>query len=268
MLRKEEILLIVYFILVILFLAAFTIFFFITYQRRKNKIFQEKFQAEQQFKTELTNARIEIQEATLKNVSWELHDNIGQLLSIASIQISLLKKNLSEKNQNGLQEVKELVAISLSEVRALSRSLNNEVIEYAGLETSVRNEINRFNRLGVIQADLEIKGTPYTISHEDSIILFRILQEFFSNMIKYAGASHLKVKFSYQSEFLEIQAVEDGKGFDPDGEEPGSGFMNMRSRAAMIHTNLNLNSSLGKGTSLSLRYPTKTKPHEQNDHNR
>ena len=158
MLRKEEILLIIYFILVILFLAGFTILFFITYQRRKNKILQEKFQAEQNFKAELTNVRLEIQEATLKNVSWELHDNIGQLLAVASIQLNILNKKVAEENQKSFLEVKELVANSLKEIRALSSSLNNEVIDYVGLEASVKNEIDRFNRLEVVEARLEVEG--------------------------------------------------------------------------------------------------------------
>ena len=257
MLRKEEILLIIYFILVILFLAGFTVLFFITYQRRKNKILQEKFEAEQKFKSELSNARLEIQEATLKNVSWELHDNIGQLLAVASMQLNVLNKKVAEENKKGFLEVKNLVANSLSEIRALSRSLNTEVIEYVGLEASVKNEIERFNRLEVVEANLEIVGEADIIPQEHSIILFRILQEYFSNVIKYAGASKLKVKFEYVDEAIIIEAFEDGRGFDMEKEESGAGLFNMRSRAEMIQTDFNLNSSIGKGTSLSLRYPTK-----------
>ncbi|MDX1762127.1 MAG: histidine kinase [Christiangramia sp.] len=258
MLRKEEILLIIYFILVIFFLAGFTVLFFITYQRRKNKILKEKYEAEQNFKAELSNVRLEIQEATLKNVSWELHDNIGQLLSVASMQINLLNKKVKEENQKGFQEVKDLVASSLSEIRALSRSLNNEVIDYVGLQASVKNEIDRFNRLEVIDARLEVTGQPFEIGQEDSIILFRILQEFFSNVIKYAGASELLVRFNYNTTYLEILAEENGRGFDVEEQQAGSGLLNMRSRAEIINTEFDLKSSIGQGTSLSLRYPTKT----------
>ena len=268
MLRKEEILLIVYFILVILFLAGFTVLFFITYQRRKNKILKEKYEAEQKFRAELSDARIEIQEATLKNVSWELHDNIGQLLSIAKMQINLLTKTVVEENQQAFNEVKNLVSDSLTEVRALSRSLNNEVIDYNGLEGSVENEIERFNRLGVLEANLDIKGDSYKLKQEDTIILFRILQEFFSNIIKYAGASRLSVEFEYKPEFLLITASDDGKGFDVENQKAGSGLLNMRSRAEMIDTDFQLKSSIGKGTSLSLRYPTKIRKNEQDDNYR
>ncbi|MDX1544598.1 MAG: histidine kinase [Christiangramia sp.] len=268
MLRKEEILLIVYFILVILFLAGFTVLFFITYQRRKNKILKEKYEAEQKFRAELSNARLEIQEATLKNVSWELHDNIGQLLAIAKMQINLLTKTVVEENKDAFKEVRKLVGDSLAEVRALSRSLNNEVIDYKGLEGSVENEMERFNRLGVLDARLKVKGDSYKIKQEDAIILFRILQEFFSNVIKYADASQLEVIFEYTPDYLQIKASDDGRGFDVEQQDAGSGLLNMQSRAEMISTDFNLNSSIGKGTSLSLRYPTKIRTNEQNDNNR
>ena len=268
MLRKEEILLIVYFILVILFLAGFSVLFFITYQRRKNKILREKFEAEQKFKEELSSARLEIQEATLKNVSWELHDNIGQLLSIAKMQMNMLTKSVIEPNKDTFREVQNLIADSLAEVRALSRSLNNEMIDQKGLIGSVENEMERFNRLDVLKADLKVKGETYSIRQEDAIIIFRILQEFFSNVIKYSGASRLDVKFDFTPAELFIHARDDGKGFDTHLQETGSGLLNMKSRAEMIKTDFNLNSSVGEGTSLSLRYPTKIITNEQNDNNR
>ncbi|TRO65188.1 sensor histidine kinase [Christiangramia sabulilitoris] len=257
MLRKEEILLIIYFILVILFLAGFTVLFFITYQRRKNKILKEKYEAEQNFKAELSNVKLEIQEATLKNVSWELHDNIGQLLAIASMQLNILSKKVDEATHTTVNDVKDLVANSLSEIRALSRSLNNEVIDYVGLEASVKNEIERFNRLAVLEAKIEIKGTPFMVSQEDSIILFRIIQEFLSNTIKYASASKLHVNFIYGRDVLKIIIEDNGKGFNIEETKAGSGLLNMRSRAEIINAGFLLKSSPGNGTYLTLTYPTK-----------
>ncbi len=258
MLRKEDIFLIIYFIIVIFFLAAFTIIFFVVYQKRKNKLLMERFEAEQKFRNELFNARVEIQEETLKNVSWELHDNIGQLLSIASMQMKLLEKKIPEGNHEQFSEVQNLVKNSLEEVRAISRSLNNEVIDDRGLEASVQNEIDRFNRLDVLKAKFRIKGEKAELRQEDKIILFRILQEFFSNVIKHAGASRLEVAFNYQPGFLEITAADNGKGYEVENAKTGSGLLNMQSRANILNADFSLESSVNKGTSLSLRYPTKT----------
>ncbi|MDT0686626.1 sensor histidine kinase [Autumnicola psychrophila] len=254
MLSKEEILLIIYFVLVILLLTAFVIIFFITYQRRKNKLLEEKFEAEKRYEQEIVQSRIEIQEQTLKNVSWELHDNIGQLLSVANLQLNILSKTLPEKEE--VLEIKEVVAASLQEVRALSKSLNNEVVEYAGLMASVENELNRFERLNILQVEFKIEGEKFEIDKKDEIILFRILQEFFSNVIKHAKAPNLMVKFSYLPDNLKIEVQDDGIGFNPEEVNKSSGLLNMKSRAALIKTDFRLSSSENKGTFLSLSYPS------------
>lgn len=252
MLRKEEIILILYFILVIILLTVFTVFFVITYQKRKNKILQEKFEAEQQFLIELNNTKIEIQEATLKNVSWELHDNIGQLLSVASIQLNLLAKKADASSSAAISEIKEIVSNSLSEVRSLSRTLNNEVVHNSGIVKSIQDELDRYNRMDILSASLHIEGNERELKPESEIIILRILQEFFTNVIKYAEASKLEVKLNYGNESLEIFARDNGKGFEQQSVEKGSGLINMKSRAQLIHANLVFKSEPGAGTSLEI----------------
>ncbi|PKD16668.1 histidine kinase [Salegentibacter salinarum] len=254
MLSKEEILLIIYFVLVILLLTAFVILFFVIYQRRKNKLLEEKFEAKQRFEREISQSRLEMQEQTLKNVGWELHDNIGQLLSVANMQLNIFSKNLPEAEKTSVLEIKETVASSLQEVRSLSKSLNNQVIGYAGLVVSVENELERFQRMGVIETQLEITGERQEIPQQHSIILFRILQEFFANVIKHAKASALEVHIAFTSEEIIITAKDNGQGFDLEEVQKNSGLFNMESRAALIQTKFKLESAMGAGTFLSLRY--------------
>lgn len=256
MLAQEELLLIVYFIVVILLLTTFGIIFFITFQKRKNKLLLEKFEAEKRFEDELTKSRLEIQEQTLKNVAWELHDNIGQLLSVANMQLNILGRSIEESSRTPLLDIKDIVANSLQEVRSLSKSLNNEVIDYSGLEASVKNEIDRFNRLNIITSRLNVKGESFDIPQKDAIILFRILQEFFSNVIKHSKADVLEVHFQYLPDGLKIKAIDNGLGFNVEEVQKNSGMLNMKSRAGMINTGFELHSSPGAGTSLYLHYPT------------
>lgn len=262
MLAKEELLLIIYFILVILFLVSFAIIFFLTFQKRKNKLLYDKFEAEKRFERELVQSKLEIQEQTLKNVSWELHDNIGQLLSVANMQLNILSGAIDKPFQLKVIDIKEVVSGALGEVRALSKSLNNEVVGYAGLEASVKGELSRFERLNIIKTSFFSIKDPFEIPQKDAIILFRILQEFFSNVIKHSKASKLDVEFRYSKNELFIRASDNGKGFDPEKVVKSSGMFNMKSRAELIKTDFILNSSEGKGTSLSLGYPTKTLQNE------
>lgn len=257
MLSKEELLLIGYFFVVILLLTVFVIVFFVVYQRRKNKLLQEQFEAKQRFEREIATARIEMQEQTLKHVGWELHDNIGQLLSVANMQLNIFSKTLPEAKKTSALEIKEILASSLQGVRSLSKSLNSQVIGYAGLEASLENELSRFQRLGVVKTSLEISGEKQEIPQQHSIILFRILQEFLSNVIKHAQASRLEVCMEYTTEELKIIAGDNGRGFNTETIEKNSGLLNMGNRAVLVNTKFSIDSIEGKGTCLSLVYPLK-----------
>lgn len=268
MLSKEELLLIIYFIVVIFFLTSFVIIFFVTFQKRKNKLLLEKFEAEIRFENELAQSKIEIQEQTLKNVSWELHDNIGQLLSVANMQLNILSVNADAATKQSVKDIKEVVANSLQEVRSLSKSLNNEVVGYNGIEASIKNELSRFERLNNLETKLISTGEQFEVLDKDSIILFRIIQEFFSNAIKHSKATKLEVFINYRPLELHLEINDNGIGFNMAEVTKSSGLLNMQSRAALIDTKFQLKSVEGEGTSLILNYPIKPSKYEENNSNR
>jgi len=248
--------LLIYMIGVLVIVTALVILFFIVFQKRKNKLLIDKIKQQQTFEEELSNAQTEIQEQTLKNIGWELHDNVGQLLAAASMQMNILKTQVSDDVKENFTEAASTVKESLKEVRMLSRSLNNEVVLNIGFEQSIENELNRLKKLRFATAELHVKGeiVPFkNTKHE--IIIFRILQEFFSNTVKYSQAKNLLVKLNYLEDKLIIVASDDGKGFDMDTVEKGSGLLNMKSRAELINTEYNLSSKVGEGVVLEIKYP-------------
>lgn len=248
--------LLIYMVGVLVILTTLIIIFFVVFQKRKNKLIMEKFRQQQQFQEELSSVQVEIQEQTLKNIGQELHDNIGQLLSVANMQLSIMNTQVPEGIKESFEETKNVVKESLSEVRALSKSLNSEVIASRGFQLSVQNEVDRLNKLKLIQAELTSEGNPaFFKKGKDSIILFRIVQEFFSNTIKYAKASNVTVHLNYFEDKLKITIQDNGVGFDEKQIEKGSGLINMKSRAELIGVDFDLQSQLGKGTTLDLTYP-------------
>ena len=263
MLKKEEILLITYFIVVIFVLVCFVVAFFIAFQRRKNKFLIERLEAEQKFEQELANSRLEIQEQTFKNIAWELHDNVGQLLSVANIQLNMLSATVASDHHAQLDETKGIVQESLKEVRNLSRSLNKEVILNNGLVASIETEIQRFNRMNFLEAKAEVSGTECCINPKDEIIIYRILQEFFSNVIKHAKADKLFVNLAFEPQKLVVNAKDDGVGFNMEKVRKNAGLLNMKSRAALINATLNIQSENGNGVHLKLVYPYKN--HDQSE---
>ncbi|OAD91358.1 histidine kinase [Aequorivita soesokkakensis] len=256
-LLPQEKLLIVYFIAVLLFFTVFAIVFVVAFQRRKNKFLKERYEAEQRYQRELADSQIEIQEQTLKNIAWELHDNVGQLLSVANIQLNVLMNAIPMNFHDQVSETKSIVQETVQEIRTLSKVLNNDVVLKNGLLASLQVELDRFKRLGYLDASLKITGDIIPINSENEIIIFRILQEFLSNVVKHARASKLFVHLDYKEKSLDITAIDDGVGFDTSVKTDSSGMETMRSRAALINADFSIVSEVGKGTQLFLSYPYK-----------
>lgn len=250
--------LLVYMIMVLVVVTALVILFFTVFQKRKNKMLFDKIKQQKLFDEELTKSRLEIKEQTLKNVGQELHDNVGQLLSFASMQLNLVSSIASENIKGKVDDTKDVIKNTIEEVRSLSKSLNTDVISNFGLRPSIQNEVDRLNRLKSINANFTVEGDEFELNDaNDGIILFRIVQEFFSNTLKYSDAKNLDVKLNYSNDCLWISLSDNGKGFDMDHVEKGSGLINMKSRAQLINTDFNLTTEPDKGVNLELKYPRK-----------
>jgi hypothetical protein len=242
---------------VILVLSLAVILFFTYFQKKKTAYLIEQRETKKRFEEEITKSKMEIQEQALQNISWEIHDNVGQLLSVAKMQLNMIQYTLPQEQQIKVQETGEIVSKSLQELRGLAKSLNPETIKNKGLEDSISLEIDRYNRLNVINAQLKIINEPFELSNEKEIILFRILQEFCNNTLKYSKAKNLTIQLNFKEDILEILAEDNGIGFDVNDEtiQIGIGLVNIKSRAKLIGAKLDLQSSNNKGTKLYISCP-------------
>lgn len=241
--------------LVLLILLITIISLFLFYQRKKIGFIIDKKESEKKYLEELTKSQLETQEQTFKNIGWELHDNIGQLLSVANMQLNVLSTELKDDLKDKLKDSQDVLQTSLKEVRAISKSLNSDVILNLGLQESIQNEINRFNKLKFLIADLTVRGDDNKLLNEkDQIIVFRILQEFFSNSVKHSKAKNLNVFIEYTPNETFISATDDGIGFDEATVKKNSGLINMQKRAELINADFDLRSLKGKGVSLTLNF--------------
>ena len=248
--------LLAYMIGVLVIVTTLVIVFFIVFQKRKNKLLLDKIKQQQEFDEEISRTQTEIQEQTLKHIGWDLHDNVGQLLAYASMQMNMISARVGDDMKDSVNSTADVIKESLKEVRSLSKSLNNDVILNIGFEQSISNELNRLKRMKFDSAELYIEGIKHELPNKKhEIVLFRILQEFFSNSVKYSEAKNLQVKLDYLPIKLVIEASDDGKGFDMQTAEKGSGLINMESRAELINASFKLESSPGNGVKLILEYP-------------
>ncbi|MCB4800071.1 histidine kinase [Tamlana sp. PT2-4] len=248
--------LLVYMIAVLVIITSLVILFFIVFQKRKNKLLLEKIKQKQAFEQEIVLAQTETQEQTLKNIGWELHDNVGQLLSFASMQLSILKMQVQDDVKEKFKDTTEALSQSLHEVRQLSRTLNNEVVLNIGFEKSISNELKRLQKMKFASAELKIIGDKIEFSNKKhEIIIFRILQEFLSNSVKYSEAENLSVTLNYTPEDLIITAEDDGIGFDVNTVKKGAGLLNMNSRANLVNASFELISQPNEGVKMVIKYP-------------
>jgi len=239
----------------LLILLIMVVTLLVLFQRRKLKHELEKKEQEQAFKQEQDKTRIEIQENALKNLAWELHDNIGQLLSVARMQLNMLQFQMETDKKEKVAEISEVLKITLNEVRSLSKTLNPEVVTSIGLTSAIQTEIDRFKRLQFIDTQFVVNGEERSIDAKDELIIFRIIQEFFSNTIKHSKAKNLEVIMDYTPSELFINLKDDGRGFDSEIIRKGSGLINITSRAKMINATVDIQSKKGKGVTLSFKYP-------------
>ncbi|MBL4745593.1 MAG: histidine kinase [Flavobacteriaceae bacterium] len=253
---KEVELLVLVTTVIVLLLGITVVVLFSFFQKKKVGYITKQREIQQQFEEELTKSKIEIREQALQNISWEIHDNVGQLLSVARMQLNIVEASLPVNQQEKIRETNDLIGSSLIELRSLAKSLNPEVIKNLGLIDSIQMEVQRFNKLNFIKTALTVVNTPLFIQPDHEIILFRILQEFCNNTLKYSKGSSLNIELFYLEESLHIVAKDNGIGFNTQekSKQHGIGLLNMKSRSKLIGAQLELTSVLGEGTQLSIKY--------------
>ncbi len=256
--EQEEIQFLVLAVSIVLIILVVTlVLIFSIFQKRKTQLLIEKAEEKRHFEVELAKSQNEIQEQTFKNISWELHDNIGQLLSVAKMQLNMLQPDIPAAQSQRLKEASEVLGKGLTEMRQLSRSLNTDFISNIGLVESFETEINRFKRMNFFEINYQLKGEPIALDQEDEIIIFRIFQECFSNCVKYSKATELDITIKFSPQELFIASCDNGIGFNLSDKKNGTGLINMRKRAELIKADLEIKAKINKGVCVTLKYPIK-----------
>jgi len=242
-------------------LVVFFVLFLFRYQKRQFQHIEEKRQLQSQFTQTLLQTQLEIQEQTLKNISQEIHDNIGQVLSLAKLNINTMNSSEPVTLQEKINDSKHLISKAIQDLRDLSRSLNADYVIEMGLLRSVEYELELIKRTGTLETELRTEGKVYRLEQQQELILFRIVQEILHNIIKHAKATLIDVFVQYEPQQFTLTVADNGIGFDASKLEAadysgfGLGIRNMNNRAKMINTDFKLNSTINKGVTVMLQLP-------------
>ena len=251
---EEVILILIAGTAMLMMLGVFIVSFLLIYQRKQNKNLLEKEYLKSSFQQELLKTRMEIQEETLNYVSRELHDNVTQVLSFVKLNLGVLGKNLDGNEKIKINDNRELIAQSISDLRNLSKSLSFEHISAIGLVKTLEMEADRINRSGIINLLLLVEGVIYPLGEQRELVLFRIFQEALNNALKHAQAANFKISLYYTEQMFNLTIEDDGVGFQPEllNDKSGSGLRNIINRAALIGAEAVINSAPGNGCNIKL----------------
>jgi signal transduction histidine kinase len=247
-------------IVVLTSMAGFLIYFVFAYKAKQSKSREEKRVMQIEFDKQILKTQLEIQEQTLKTISEEIHDNIGQALSLAKLKLNTLKYDQPDLLVEKINDSRELVSKAIRDLRDLSRSLNTDSIASMGLVRAIEQELDILRKSG-FQTTLYTEGEIRKMEPQKELILFRIVQESLNNIIKHAGARTIRITALYTGNELDLQVEDDGKGaeansLDMDGNSYRSlGLRNMYNRAGLIGGTFSIHSVPGNGTIVKLTIP-------------
>ncbi len=182
---------------------------------------------------------------TLTEIGRELHDSVGQLLTVAQVGF------LDHLDPSTLEHPRIRTALSaldegLEEVRRLGRSLNQDNWQSRDLLEAVEMEATRLERLGKARVPITILRRPLDPSSDVKTILFRAFQEVIANALRHSRARTISITVDDHAGFS-LLIKDDGRGFDPDAVGEGSGLNNIRHRCSLVHYTAHLETSPGKG---------------------
>jgi signal transduction histidine kinase len=241
--------------IVLLILIGGIVFFTIQYRRRKREHEKEKFFLNEEHQLALLSVKLETQQQTMQHIGVEIHDNVGQKLTLASLYTKQLAAGTVNNMADKVAEVGNIIDESLTELRQLSKALTNPDLVNADLLILLNEEARKINMSGICHVAINCKDNEVTLPQSDKNIIFRLLQEFIQNSLKHAGCRKINIRLKKTEGVLHITASDDGKGFDTTIASTGIGLQNMKRRAAQINADYQLFSEPGKGTRLILQLP-------------
>jgi two-component system, NarL family, sensor histidine kinase DegS len=221
----------------------------------------EKNLKEQQFRSILV---LEGQEEERRRISRDIHDGIGQLLTGLKLKIESINlvPNAPDRAQT-VEEAKGLLNQLIREVRRVSFNLTPSALSDYGISAVTRKFCSEVSRLSLKKVIFENRtGFINRLDKSVETNLYRIIQEGVNNALKYAEAEEIRVIFSHNAQYLNVEICDDGAGFDFDrylaGEGisgSGIGIHNMRERAGFINGTFEIVSARGAGTRINIHVP-------------
>ena len=198
-------------------------------------------------------------------IAREIHDDLGQFLAALKIDLGLFKKKISkeirflqpEEVLFKFDELLGLVDKTIKTTRRIMNGLRPQIIDSLGFVEAGKSYLSEFEERSHINCQFESSILELNINPQQSVALFRILQEALTNINKHARASGVKVQLNYEDDKLIMEVIDNGIGFDTDykGRKDSYGLIGMKERVILLEGILDITSKLGRGTNVRVEIP-------------
>lgn len=242
-------------------MLAITIIAFMIMNKQRLRRYKQALEAQIfRHEKEMLHACVEAQEEILDMASGEIHDNIGQELTIALLQIGEAETcSVPQDAQRLMRQARLLIGRSVDDLRNLSHVMNQNMVKNDGLITSIEKILTYVRSLHKLQCYFAVSGVLPPLDGTQTLLLFRILQEAVLNVIKHARATILKIDLACRAKELELCIADNGSGMDiGNSGKQGLGLSNMKYLSGLLHGTLDIDSSPGSGCTLRVTVPAIT----------
>lgn len=204
---------------------------------------------------QLHKAIIDTQENERNIISRELHDNVNQLLICSMLFMDNARKDPVQRQQL-MKKASEYQSLAMEEIRRISKSLSSSMVKTIGLKESIMDVIYNMRRLRQMNIGFQFsKRVAEKLSDDKQLMLYRIIQEQTSNILKHSNAINVNIILGETHGIVRLLVTDDGRGFQPRKKSKGLGLINMISRVEAYEGKMNIMSSPGHGCTLEVQVP-------------
>jgi PAS domain S-box-containing protein len=238
------------------------VMFFIEDITERKQVEQSILEYQERLKA-LTSQLAIVEERERQRIAVELHDNVGQSLAYARIQLAAACELSSKDERNTtLEEISQTLLVTIKETRSLVFDLSSPLLGEIGLGAAISEylETQVEQRYGLRTEFIE-HALQVPLSEDVSVILFRNVRELLNNVLRHASASQVSVHLDQDKEWTRISIVDDGIGFDPDqlsnktNREGVFGLFSIQERMSDLGGSLKITSKPGQGCHTVLLAP-------------
>jgi PAS domain S-box-containing protein len=204
--------------------------------------------------SEMNQKLIISQERERTRIARELHDDIGQRLTVMTAELELLRQDpeLHSKVYDRLAELRDQTSEIVSDIQALSHSLHSSKLEYLGMAVAMKSFCREFGEHQKMEIDFQSRDLPGPIPPDIALSLFRVLQEALHNSAKHSGEKHVEVRLWGSADQIDLTVRDCGVGFEVEAakESWGLGLINMQERLKLVNGQLSIESQPSGGTTI------------------